>query len=337
MSSIDVIIPCYKYGRYLPQCVESILSQDVANLRVLIIDDASPDDSAEVGRRLAAADPRVTLIAHEKNKGHIATFNEGIAWLEAEYMLLISADDFLLPGALPAAIAALDASPGTGLCIGHAREIDDDGRQTRVLKVDTDFAGRPARYLDLDQFAELCLRARSSNIVPTPTAVVRTRLLHDHGGYRPSLPHTGDFEMWLRLAALSGVCVLDRLQAVYRRHSSNMSLEYYRDNCLLDIKQRLAAVDTFAETCVGAVPHVAELRARFASGLAREAVMQASAAFNERRPDLSRQLSDLARATSPDVERTRAWKALALKNLLGYRVTRALLPLSSLAQLSGRG
>ena len=72
MASVDVFVPCYNYGRFLRECVESVLSQGGVDVRVLILDDASSDDSREVGRALAAADPRVEYRRHAVNRGHIA-------------------------------------------------------------------------------------------------------------------------------------------------------------------------------------------------------------------------------------------------------------------------
>ncbi|WP_213030299.1 glycosyltransferase family 2 protein, partial [Acinetobacter baumannii] len=54
MAKIDIIIPCYNYGRFLERCVQSVLDQKVSELRILIIDDASTDDSLAVARRIAA-------------------------------------------------------------------------------------------------------------------------------------------------------------------------------------------------------------------------------------------------------------------------------------------
>src|SRR5215831_20496875 len=114
MSSVDVIVPCYRYGHFLRECVESVLSQSDVNVRVLIIDDASPDNTPEVAAELVSEDPRVTFIRHSENKGHIATYNEGIEWASAEYMLILSADDCLLPGALSRAADLMDARPDVG-------------------------------------------------------------------------------------------------------------------------------------------------------------------------------------------------------------------------------
>ena len=119
MSRVDVIVPCYRYGHYLRQCVESILSQSHGDLRVLIIDDASPDNTPEVARALAAQDPRVEYRRHEVNQGHIATYNEGLDWADGDYVLLLSADDLLTPGALERAIAPMDAYPEVGVSFGR--------------------------------------------------------------------------------------------------------------------------------------------------------------------------------------------------------------------------
>ena len=76
MSRVDVIVPCYNYGRFLRECVESVLTQPV-DVRVLIIDDASTDDTPEVAAALAAEDGRVEFRRHAVNRGHIAYLQRG--------------------------------------------------------------------------------------------------------------------------------------------------------------------------------------------------------------------------------------------------------------------
>src|SRR5579859_2184051 len=117
---VSIVVPCYNYGHYVPGCVASILDQPGVDVEVILIDDASPDGSAEVVRRTAAADPRVRAICHETNKGHIATYNEGLFQVTGDYVALVSADDLLTPGALQRATALMQAHPSVGLVYGYA-------------------------------------------------------------------------------------------------------------------------------------------------------------------------------------------------------------------------
>ena len=75
MSSVDVIVPCYRYAHFLRECVESVLLQSGPSVRVLIIDDASPDNTSEVASDLAKQDRRVAFLQHsvKGSTGHRRT------------------------------------------------------------------------------------------------------------------------------------------------------------------------------------------------------------------------------------------------------------------------
>src|SRR5262249_20690731 len=95
MASVDVFVPCYNYGRFLRDAVGSVLAQEGGAVRVLTLDDCSTDDSGAAGRALAVAAPRVEYRRHAVNRGHTATYNEGVEWAAADCCLLLSADDML--------------------------------------------------------------------------------------------------------------------------------------------------------------------------------------------------------------------------------------------------
>ena len=155
MSSVDVIVPCYNYGRYLRQCVDSVLRQAGVDVRVLVINDASPDNTAEVAAALASQDFRVGVIHHSKNRGHINTYNEGIEWASADYMLLLSADDYLLPDALERATAIFEAHPEVGLIFGNAIELSDDGREAPLVSTFSAVSSSTACIFSGSDFIEL--------------------------------------------------------------------------------------------------------------------------------------------------------------------------------------
>lgn len=323
-GSVDVTVPSYGYGRYLRQCVESVLAQDVEDLRVLILDDCSPDETPEVGAALAREDRRVTYVRHPANRGHIATFNEGIAWTTADYQLLLSADDHLLPGALARAVSLLEEHPDMSLCVGHARVLYADGR-TREVRVDPVRPFPGDRVLSGADFVQVLVDAGANNTVVSATAVVRNRWLQATGGYRADMPHSGDLEMWLRLAAHGSVGLVDAPQAVYRRHSANMSDGYARDYGMGDLRQRRDAFDVFVAHAENVMPGATRMHSRLRHALAREAVGQASRAYTDGSQAASRRLMDFARETDPSIRFSVQRLKLGLKQLLGVERSRALM------------
>jgi glycosyltransferase involved in cell wall biosynthesis len=329
MSAIDVFIPCYRYGHFLKECVESVLSQSGVDVRVLIIDDASPDNTAEVGAQLARGDPRVTLSKHSVNKGHIATYNEGIEWASADYVLLLSADDYLLPGSLKRATMVMDVHPEVGFVFGRAVEFVDKAeiyrRDTPANAIINGLVGcesyRVLRGVELiGAFAD----RGATNFISTPTAVVRTSLQKKVGGYRVELPHSGDWEMWLRLSANGHVGIVSEYQAVYRLHNASMSGGYSTRKGLADIEQRRAALGVFFSSHGRALPNSTELLRSLMASLALSAVQGASWAFNDGERELSGRFSQLALDIFPEIKNSRAWKVVTLKRRIGVTMSRAL-------------
>jgi hypothetical protein len=329
MSSVDVIVPCYRYGRFLRECVESVLSQDIANLRILIIDDASPDDTSDIAADLLKKDSRIAYVRHEYNNGHISTYNEGIDWTSATYTLLLSADDYLLPGALGRAVEVMDTHNEIGFTFGKAVDlIDGDVRIDNLVNRAVAALVDNSKWTILtgQEFFSLIESMRSINIVRTPTVVVRTELQKRVGGYRHELPHAGDLEMWLRLAAHAPVGVLGAHQAASRFHGNNMQFAYYRAKQLPDLKQRKAAIDCFIEECRGALANTYELGRRLSRPLAYEALRCANGAFGDDDLELVRQLSAFAVATYPEIRRTIPWFVLACKQWVSPNLWRGLRP-----------
>jgi hypothetical protein len=325
MSSVDVVVPCYRYGHYLRECVESVLGQSIRDVRVLIIDDASPDNTADVSADLVREDPRVTFIRHSVNKGHIATYNEGLLdWAEAKYSLLLSADDYILPGALGRATNLMDAHPEVGLTFGNYIELDDDSTETPVRRVFDPTRSLDKVILQGETFIEL---SGAANLVGTCTAVVRTQLQKKLGGYRAELPHTGDMEMWLRFAGHAPVGIINAFQGVYRRHQANMSSSYYSTaGRLSELHQRKAAVDCFLENRAGSLPDFESVREGLLRSLANIAIKHASFAFNDGETQASKKLAEFALGICPQIDKSASWLKLTLKQRMGSRAWRALHP-----------
>lgn len=310
LSQVDVIVPCYRYGRFLETCVRSVLEQEGVGVRVLIIDDCSPDETAEVGSKLQSLDPRVFFTRHPINRGHIATYNEGIEWIASPYYLLLSADDYLLPGALARTVSFMEQNSSIVLAFGQAMTLTDDEQP------DAEAIRAAATRWTISPGLTFIRQSGATNCVPTPAAVVRTVTQKQVGGYRPELPHTGDMELWLRLAARGAVASTDGFHAVYRRHSANMSLGYMTSHWLPDLEQREVALRWFFDhTDLGA--DAEELRNSAFRKLAAAALKRAGSAFNHGDLETSRRLRNFADRLSSSSRFSLDGLKLTVKETLG--------------------
>ena len=242
MASVDVVIPNYQYGRYLRDCVESVLTQDVPDLRVLIIDNASTDDSVEIAREIAARDPRVEIIARPENLGAQASWNEGIDWAQADYFTVLCADDRLAPGALKRAMAVLEEDPSLSFVYGRGIELHPSRPPAEASDEGQDM---PQDWVIIDgvDFIEQRCQTAANNIA-TCTVLVRTSLQKQAGHYREGLPYTDDLEMWMRLATFGSIAETETVQGIWLVHGANMSA-FYQERQTRDLLAIKDALDSF--------------------------------------------------------------------------------------------
>jgi glycosyltransferase involved in cell wall biosynthesis len=319
MSSVDVIIPCYKYGHLLRECVTSVLGQPGVDLRVLILDDASPDDTPAVGTALAEGDVRVEYRRHGSNHGHIATYNEGLDWASADYVLLLSADDLLTPCALRRAVGFLDLHPEVGLAYG--RHIDFRTGQTlpEVAPV-PECGGQDLSYKEF--LATACDLGHTP--IESPAAIVRNRVHRAVGGYRPEFPHSGDTELWLRLAAVAPVGVLDADQAYRRWHDGNMT---YRHEPIGRLRQQLAAFEAHFHDHAGRLADFGPYRRRLARAVGESSFWTAYHMFERGDAAACTDMLRYACDVDPGIRSRPEWSRLRWKRLMGPVVWGTLRPL----------
>jgi glycosyltransferase involved in cell wall biosynthesis len=195
---VSIIIPCYNYGRFLSEAIESALEQTHVPLEVIVIDDGSTDDSYEVASRFV---PAVEVIS-QPNMGLIAVLNRGLREAAGEFFVILSADDALRPSYVETLLGALLRQPGAAYAYSAMEYF---GARSGV------FPAKP--------FSPALLLA--GNYI-NATALTRRADALEVGGFHSNPENAWeDWDFWLRLleSGKYGVAVPDPLLC-YRRHET---------------------------------------------------------------------------------------------------------------------
>jgi glycosyltransferase involved in cell wall biosynthesis len=322
MSLVSVVIPCYNYGHFLEEAVASVLDdQEGVDVRVLIIDDASSDDSAEVAGKIAAREPRVEVIVHAANKGNIATFNEGLLeWADGDYCILMSADDRLTPGALRRARDLLDEHPDVGFAYGRALWTLDGAPLPAARTKARGWSVCPGQQWIEHRFRQ------GENPINSPEVVVRTSLHKRVGGYDARLPYTADLDMWMRLAANADVGFMRGVdQAYYRIHQKNMTNAI---SAVRDLDQRRLVFRLVLERDGEKLSDPGRMSDLVHRALAREALWAAGRTYDQgriRQTKLARRLLGAGpNAEEPDVDGLLAFASDCWPGVSGLPLYRSL-------------
>ena len=205
---VSVVIPCFNHGRFLREALDSVGTPAVPT-EVVVVDDGSTDDTAEVIATVATGDGFRSV--RQQNAGLAAARNRGLHESRGRYIVFLDADDRLAPGAIDFAAARLDEHPECAFVFGRCVMMDRDGallvtpEQPRIVR---------------DHYRELLRR----NYIWMPASVMFRRYpLERIGGFSRSADAAADYDVYLHLARHYPVFDHGQVVAHYRKHDANMS------------------------------------------------------------------------------------------------------------------
>lgn len=243
---ITVAIPNYNTAHWLPSAIESVLGQSFGDFELLVLDNASTDNTAEVMARYD--DPRIVFQVNERNLGFAGNVHLGCRMARGDYVVVMGTDDLLCPDFLGAAVAFLDAEPGCAMLHGPAAWIDLEGRR---------FGGTDPGWARITPGPDAMLGAFSIGFCLT-TMVLRTAVLRAMGSVDERWREVIDLWLFCRMCLAGDIGHLDRVLVEYRVHNQAMSQVMGRSN-LMFRRQLAAARECFAwpETAaIGAAQHL---------------------------------------------------------------------------------
>jgi glycosyltransferase involved in cell wall biosynthesis len=201
---VTIVVPAYNHGRYLGQCLDSILAQSYRTIETIVIDDGSSDDTRSILKRY---DGRVRWES-QANAGQSAALNRGWALSRGDILGYLSADDALDPAAVAAAVEQLAARPDVVAVYPDFVLIDEDSQIVR--RVSAPEFDRRDLILDL-----VCQ--------PGPGAFFRRQAWEQAGPWNPALRQNPDLDFWMRLALQGEFVRIPKFLASFRVHRASQT------------------------------------------------------------------------------------------------------------------
>lgn len=204
---VSVVIPVYNKAPYLKECLDSVYAQTFQDFEVIAVDDASTDDSLSLLQRVQ--DPRLRIIALEKNVGPGGAAQRGMDAALGEYIIRVDADDIMFPDRFAAQVEVLDGDPTIGATSGHIQLMSEPETWHRVELSDQASKARMLFGVPLNQ----------------PATAYRTAVLRKHGvRFDDAWPRYGeDWMHQLELARHTRFLNLDRPLIHYRKGTMNIA------------------------------------------------------------------------------------------------------------------
>ena len=271
---ISVVIASYNHARFVQACLQSVLSQGVADLEVVVTDDGSTDGTPE--RVLAMADPRIRFHAFAENRGACVALNDAISRSHGRFIAVLNSDDLFLPGKLTRQLAFLESHPEVGAVFGWPTFINEQGdpfhdpahKDHAVFRA----ANRP-RQQWLRQFFD------NGNALCHPTALIRREVYAEVGLYDPRLAQVPDLDQWMRVCTRFEIHVLPERFTAFRIRDQLQNASAARPEVVVrDAWERARILTTYLHLTVAdqalVFPEFASQTGTYAEKLARHALNQ---------------------------------------------------------------
>jgi len=230
---VSICISSYNHANYIEECIQSALSQTYSNIEVIVVDDASTDDSSLRIQRLAERhSDKIRFYQNEKNQGVSLTANRAIDSAKGKYIALLGSDDRMRPERIRRQVDFLEIHQDTVAVFSKIRAINAEGESEAGFASTEELFNQPIKDIRSQLF--------SGNFMNAPSAMIRTDAIRAIGGFSPALLYTQDYDAWLKLLSLGKLSRISDVLTDYRIHGGNLS--FSNNNDLKLLKMRLEVV-----------------------------------------------------------------------------------------------
>jgi len=226
--TVSVLVKSYNHAPYVRQTIESILGQSYQDFEILVTDDASTDETAEIVRTFD--DPRIKLGVNACNLGISGAMNATINRAQGQYFAILNSDDWALPDRLQQQVDFLDGNPHVSVVASLPRLVDERGGPVKAFSA----FEKPLTFPDFSRRTWLRHFFYEGNCLCAPSAMIRREAYESVGLYDRRLTNMQDFDMWTRmLLAGHSIHVTPIAMTAFRLREDDGNMSAARSDTLL--------------------------------------------------------------------------------------------------------
>jgi len=219
---VTISTPCYNHKKYLADYFESIISQTYKNIELIIIDDASKDNSQKIIEnylpKLKERFLRVEYIPRKKNVGLVRNCNEGLDLARGKYIIGFASDDIMLPTRVEENVKFLEEHKDYGMVYSDAYIFNDDIDIKKINFDNLKFFSKQQKIYSGNVMNQILV----SNFIIAPTACIRKNVFDKVGKYNENYCFE-DYDMWLKIAEHYKIGYINKKLSLYRENDNSLS------------------------------------------------------------------------------------------------------------------
>lgn len=212
---ISVCIASYNHEKYLGEAIESVLIQSYQNVELIVVDDASTDESPQILRDYQSKHPnRILALCLQANVGPSQALNQALGRAKGRFIALLGSDDRMRRNRLEKQLEFMQDHPDAGVVFTRVNCIDGNGHS----------AAHPDDIFDIP-ITDVRWQLLNQNILNAPSAMMRKEAVDRIGPFNPALLYVQDYDYWLRILDEHEIYILPDRLTDYRIHDKNLSMQ----------------------------------------------------------------------------------------------------------------
>lgn len=232
---VSVICLSFNHEKYVAQALHSVLSQTYPNIEIIVVDDASTDNSRKVIQEFVLIHPNIKFLPFSKNIGNCTAFNTGFQLSKGKYIVDFATDDLMYPERIEQQVNLLEEKgKAFGVAFSDADMIDENGNKLSTYYQRDKLGKLKKRPPEGEVYTYLIKR----QFICTPTMMIRRKVLEELGGYDEELVYE-DYDFWVRSGRMFSYAFSRKVLTAKRNVSNSHGKNFYNENANLFLTSTL--------------------------------------------------------------------------------------------------